>query len=458
MDNSMRTRQGYLVGGSLRDILLGKLPEDIDLVFHVDTLNSVISELEQLDWGKVILLDEQRLVYRFIPSGSKLHFDLSPIQGDHIREDLLKRDFTINAMAISLDSVWSLRNSTDQSETLYSLYSFFQDFDQVDIDKLKKQVIDPLDGILDLQRRRLHPVSLEILTEDPLRCVRAGRFYGMGYEPSPQLLELLKNRPRSWREISNQRLYQELDRIWRQLSLSGAVETWGFFQSTGIAEKLSDVDSRYFGSELHLDLDNRRFIITVLEKQLNTEKWGQVYPHVKSRELSALLWYLTGFSIQKAAIPNALQAFLEASERGYIDCIDLILQNDNGNNEVKVIERQQRYDLYASRLASARDIDEVHYYALGILLSIALHGLYYATDSEKVESSLSELVKQEHQLLQSLLQRYYQVTDKYNGDRLCHMVGREAGPWLSSALAEVHYLALLDREDEINLILPGFKD
>lgn len=142
----------YLVGGAVRDMLMGREPKDRDYV----VVGSTHEEMIALGFG--------------IPVGASFPVYLHPVTGDEyalarterstgpgyhdfevvfspdvtLEEDLERRDLTINAIAYDEES---------------------------------GEFIDPFDGLWDIEHRLLRAVSEKAMIEDPLRVYRAARFY-----------------------------------------------------------------------------------------------------------------------------------------------------------------------------------------------------------------------------------------------------------------------------------------
>lgn len=181
---------GYIVGGSLRDILMGKEPKDYDMATPYTP-----------DKVKQILQDNG---YKIIPIGEKFGtimtfageypVDITTFREEKydyksrkpevsyvkdIRDDLGRRDFTINAMAV--DS--------------------------------KGELIDPYNGENALKSREIAFVgnANERITEDPLRMLRACRFSArMGFDVAEQSLEAIKKDSDELARISRERIVEEL--------------------------------------------------------------------------------------------------------------------------------------------------------------------------------------------------------------------------------------------------------
>jgi poly(A) polymerase len=130
----------YLVGGSVRDLLAGRIPYDYDLAVGHNP-SDFASGLADATGGRVVELGrEDQKMLRVVTTDC--FFDVTPINGTTIENDLRLRDFTINAMAV---------------------------------DVAAGDLIDPLDGQKDLAAKTVRMVSPEAFRLDPVRLVRAYR-------------------------------------------------------------------------------------------------------------------------------------------------------------------------------------------------------------------------------------------------------------------------------------------
>ena len=174
----------YVVGGAVRDAILGQETHDIDFAVRgnarrlarrvADVLCAVYVEMDdEHDIGRVIL-DDQSLD-RFI-------LDFAALRADDLEGDLLGRDFKINAMAL-------------------------------DVKELGK-LIDPLGGIVDLQQKVISACSPTSITDDPIRVLRAIRLaIGLNFKIEPGTLQQIRLAVSSLPRISNERQRDELFRI-----------------------------------------------------------------------------------------------------------------------------------------------------------------------------------------------------------------------------------------------------
>ncbi len=142
----------YLVGGALRDAALGRSIADLDLCGR--DARGLAAKVARQFKGTLITLDPQNGVYRIILPSSQgqtlKQIDCAEILGRDIGEDLTRRDFTVNAMALEL------------GVTLPATLT-------------EREFIDPRHGLSDIRRRILCVETDAPFVDDPLRLLRAFR-------------------------------------------------------------------------------------------------------------------------------------------------------------------------------------------------------------------------------------------------------------------------------------------
>jgi tRNA nucleotidyltransferase/poly(A) polymerase len=188
----------YLVGGAVRDELLGLESKDADFLvpgLDTDGLRRALEphgRVEDLVVANrlvgVRLHPRDKAVRRLAPAGIEFappRKEVSTGPGRHdfeivadpslpIEEDMRRRDFTVNAMARRLST---------------------------------GELVDPLGGKQDLEQRVLRAVSPTSFAEDPLRLVRALRFVSqLGFEPDPSTLQQMRDEAASVRLVSGERI------------------------------------------------------------------------------------------------------------------------------------------------------------------------------------------------------------------------------------------------------------
>ena len=187
----------FVVGGAVRDVLLGQDPKDIDFVVVGATPQQMIRKgFTQVGADFPVFLDERGREFalarteRKVGSGHKgFETDFDP--NVTLEEDLIRRDLTINAMAVRVED-WE---------------DFFMGIGGT------KFLIDPFGGADDIRRRRLRHVS-EAFAEDPLRVLRVARFAArFGFAIDRDTLKLMS-------EIVDSGEVDDLtpERVWKEMS------------------------------------------------------------------------------------------------------------------------------------------------------------------------------------------------------------------------------------------------
>lgn len=133
----------YCVGGFLRDLFLEKENFDKDLIVKGTDAEDYSKMLaEKLD-ATFIPLDEVNKIYRLVLKDKKNCIDITNILNDSIEQDLKRRDFTINSVAVNLNTF---------------------------------EIIDINNGLKDLKNKKIRMIEEKNFQEDSLRLLRAYRF------------------------------------------------------------------------------------------------------------------------------------------------------------------------------------------------------------------------------------------------------------------------------------------
>jgi len=207
----------YAVGGVVRDIVLGKTPKDVDLMVQGVEEDDVREALENLP-GRVDYTGQQFGVFRYRdPEGNEVeiamprterstgpgHKDFEVYTDPYISvgQDLARRDFTGNAMAVNLAT---------------------------------GDLVDPYHGSEDLKAGLLNTVSDRSFPEDPLRILRGlSSVSRHGLDPSPQTYHDLGAHADSLTELPKERIQMELDKLMSGDNPAKAIE---LAEATGILD------------------------------------------------------------------------------------------------------------------------------------------------------------------------------------------------------------------------------
>ena len=179
----------WIVGGSLRDELLGRPVRDVDVAVAGDPAGAARALAERVR-GPVFRLSEAFGAWRVIDRRAERVYDFAPLQGETIEADLAKRDFTVNAMARAIE--------------LQALGGAGGD----------GPLIDPLGGRADLDSRTLRVLGPEAYASDPLRTLRLARFVAeLGFAPDPETERLTRAAAARVTDVAGERVFGELRRL-----------------------------------------------------------------------------------------------------------------------------------------------------------------------------------------------------------------------------------------------------
>ncbi len=197
-----------LVGGYIRDLILGRLNSviDVDIVVPKNAIKIGKKIADKFN-GKFIILDQARDVVRII--FKHISIDIASQTSPSIKIDLLGRDFSINAIAFSFE---------------------------------KKLLIDPLNGIKDLQLSFLRTNSKQNLLDDPLRILRCFRFVAeLNFNVDENLINFIKTYKNQLSLVANERINYEIQRIIRGEEASKAIKLINKFQIFGYIQSAKDL-------------------------------------------------------------------------------------------------------------------------------------------------------------------------------------------------------------------------
>ena len=179
----------YLVGGSIRDLLLQRTPEDYDIVV-IGNPKPYARKLAAMHHARAIELGKhEKRIFRV--KGQDAVYDVSQAKGDSIEADLQQRDFTINALAYDITS---------------------------------GDIIDGAHGRRDLDAGRIRMVSASIFDQDPVRLLRAYRMAAqLGFSIEEHTSRLIQEKKHLIRLAAGERIRDEWFYILQQASTSACL-------------------------------------------------------------------------------------------------------------------------------------------------------------------------------------------------------------------------------------------
>ena len=212
----------YVVGGIVRDAFLGSESKDVDIIVDGLSIDGILKVLKP--FGKASLEGESFSVVKFRPKGwggedydiaiprvdrkiGKGHKGFEVVtDGVSIDDDLLRRDFTINSMAVNI---------------------------------MSGDLLDPFHGKGDLRKKLLRATDPNAFIEDPLRILRGIQFAArFGFKIEPESLKLMQQNAHLVKEVTGERIHDELEKI---LNKGGDTQlAINLLHQTGVDEALFD--------------------------------------------------------------------------------------------------------------------------------------------------------------------------------------------------------------------------
>jgi putative nucleotidyltransferase with HDIG domain len=176
--NELAGQEAWVVGGAVRDAILGRDVVDVDLAV-ADGERDAAKAIAKASGGHAFELSAEFATWRAVaPEG--WHVDVARLRGSDIQADLTLRDFTINAIAMPLAAAGA-------------------------------EPLDPTGGIRDLDARVLRSPSPGAFEDDPLRLLRAARLVAeLGFRIEEGTLELARAAAPHAGEPAGERQLQEL--------------------------------------------------------------------------------------------------------------------------------------------------------------------------------------------------------------------------------------------------------
>ena len=233
--------KGYIVGGAIRDTLLGLKPKDVDFTTNLpyETLKNLFSEYNPKETGKsfgVLRIRVNNVDYEIAKFRKDIYGKEKKVSFvDDIKNDLARRDFAINAMA----------------------------YNEID------GIIDLYGGQKDIENKIINFVgnAEERIIEDPLRVLRAFRFMSrLNFSLSENTIEAIKNQKSLLKNIPEERITMEFSKL---LLGENIKNTLTLMKDTGVLEIIiPEFKAAYNFDQCnpHHNLDLFNHIISVVSK------------------------------------------------------------------------------------------------------------------------------------------------------------------------------------------------
>ncbi|MDR3069659.1 MAG: CCA tRNA nucleotidyltransferase [Propionibacteriaceae bacterium] len=311
----------YLVGGSVRDALMGRLGNDLDFTTSArpDKIEELVGPLAKALWdvGReygTIAAQLEDEVGSWLVEITTFRADTyrgesrkpEVVFGDHLAGDLIRRDFTVNAMALSMAD---------------------------------GELLDPFGGLRDLELASIRtPAAAELsFSDDPLRMMRAARFTSqLSFLPDPDVVRAMGEMRERIEIVSAERVRDELGKL---LLTDDPRPGINLLVETGLADLvLPELPAlKMEADEHHRHKDVYEHSLTVLEQAIGFEKQRGHEPDLILR-LAALLHDI-GKPATRRFEPGGKVSFIHHDLVGAKQAKKLMKRLKFSNNEIDTVAR-----------------------------------------------------------------------------------------------------------------------
>ena len=246
----------WLVGGCLRNLLLGKEKKDLDLI--TEDSHFRVAELFAQRTRRSLVALGPTLRRVALPEGIFIDFSLKKYPS--LEKDLLQRDFTINSLALDLDSV--------------NLPFLF--------------LIDPKTGLEDLMNKKIRLLRKDPFKDDPLRMLRAFRLASqLDFTVEDKITKFIEDKHSLIKEVAKERIANELF-----LLLENPL-SYGYLENSAAKTLLKEILGRNPNLESLKRLENILFNKKTIDKHLKKKITTHLLEERGTRIRRDLLKFIT---------------------------------------------------------------------------------------------------------------------------------------------------------------------
>ena len=332
-----KINKGYLVGGSTRDFLLkGTIPCDRDIAIK-DAEKFAKSVANEFD-GTLVVLDEVNKIYRVVLQDKINYLDISEMVGETIEEDLLRRDFTINAIAYDLG---------------------------------EEKFIDITEGLSDLKNGVLRHIKDSNFEDDPLRILRAFRFLSVtGFKMSESLKLAILKYKHLLLNPSKERIMYEIMKLFGGKYCSDTLLIMDKFE---ILEKIfpfvNELKQVPKNSHHHLDLFHQVTETVnqieifyenspdVVREHLDKTDFGG-FPRINHLKLAGFMHDIGKFSTWTIEEYTGRHRFIKHDDLGSKMCVPFLRDLKFSKKQIEYISCMIKNHIYPSGVISAPDLSD----------------------------------------------------------------------------------------------------
>lgn len=419
--------EGYLVGGSVRDFLMGKSFYDRDIA--IKGAKEFAEKVSKQFDGTLVILDNLNQIFRVVLKDKINYLDISEIVGESIEEDLTRRDFTINSIAYDLK---------------------------------EGEYIDITGGKKDLERGVLRHYKDSNFEDDPLRILRAFRFLSVtGFDPSEELKNAILKYKSLLLKPSAERINYEIMKLFGGKYCARALILMDEF---GILEELcpfvKELKQVPPNTHHHLDLfhhsiETVRNIEDLYENSSDEEKihvdkidFGG-FPRINHLKFAGFLHDIGKYSTWTIEPDTGRHKFIKHDDIGAKMCVKYLKDLKFSKKQIEYISCMIKTHIYPSNVIASPDLsDKVMMRYLRKMGDNVIDNIILAKAdrlSARGEDITEEMIKNNIEGLDKLLKFYFEKKDSMkplpkllDGVEIMKLLNIKASPKLGKIIDALH--------------------
>lgn len=326
----------YLVGGTVRDYFMGLESTDRDIIVMDEDARDFALKLAELFEASFVPLDEENKIYRIVLPDKINYIDITNPVGDSIEKDLMRRDLTINAIAVNIRT---------------------------------GELIDISGGVTDIRNKCINYVNELNFVDDPLRLLRVYRFQALyGFELAPETISAVCRYSDLIRKPAVERINYEILKLfsgeYAHIALENMNKTWILEEIFPFVKELKQVPPN---SHHHLDLFHHSIETVRQVQNLYNEASDDVKEHLDEIDfggfsrlahlkLAAFMHDIGKFSTW--TIEEGRHRFIKHDDVGAKMSVKVLKELHFSNKQIDYISLMIKYHIYPSHVMTSPQITE----------------------------------------------------------------------------------------------------
>lgn len=327
----------YLVGGTVRDWYLGIESHDRDIIVMDEDAREFALKLKDMFDATFVPLDEENRIYRLVMQDKINYIDVTNPVGGTIEKDLMRRDLTINAIAVNVRT---------------------------------GEIVDISGGVTDIKNKCINYVNEENFVDDPLRLLRVYRFQALyGFELAAETISAVCKFSDLIKKPAVERINYEILKLFSgkhaHVALENMNKTWVLEEIFPFVKELKQVPPN---SHHHLDLFHHSVETVKQIQQIYENSSDEVKHHLDSVDFGGFsrLAHLkvAGFlhDIGKFSTwtieEGGRHRFIKHDDVGSKIAVKILKDMHFSNKQIDYLSEMIKYHIYPSHVMCSPQITE----------------------------------------------------------------------------------------------------